>query len=99
MDDHNTVDVVNSIDRPVLSFGIREEAHFRAVNVAEYKPGFYEFDVLELGEPFAHIRLSVPGYHNIYNAPGHVLLRAPPGPEAGGRRTGGGGLPRHGPPV
>lgn len=68
MDDHNTVDVVNSIDRPVLSFGIREEAHFRAVNVAEYKPGFYEFDVLELGEPFAHIRLSVPGYHNIYNA-------------------------------
>ncbi len=59
---------MNSIDRPVLSFGIREEAHFRAVNVAEYKPGFYEFDVLELGEPFAHIRLSVPGYHNIYNA-------------------------------
>ena len=46
MDDHNTLDVVNSIDRPVLSFGIQEEARFRAVNVAEYKPGFYEFDVL-----------------------------------------------------
>ena len=68
MDDHNTLDVVNSIDRPVLSFGIQEEARFRAVNVAEYKPGFYEFDVLEMGENFAHIRLSVPGYHNIYNA-------------------------------
>ena len=36
--------------------------------MAEYKPGFYEFDVLEMGENFAHIRLSVPGYHNIYNA-------------------------------
>ena len=34
----------------------------------EYKPGFFEFDVLELGEHFAHIKLGVPGYHNIYNA-------------------------------
>ena len=68
MDDRNTLDVMNSIDRPVLSFGIREEARFRGVNIAEYRPGFYEFDVLELGEPFAHIKLGVPGYHNIYNA-------------------------------
>ena len=68
MDDRNTVDVMNSIDRPVLSFGIQEEARFRAIHVTEYQPGFYEFDVLELGEPFAHIKLGVPGYHNIYNA-------------------------------
>ncbi len=68
MDDKNTMDVVNSIDRPVLSFGIKEEARFRAVNIGEYKPGFFEFDVLELGEHFAHIKLGVPGYHNIYNA-------------------------------
>ena len=68
MDDRNTVDVVNSIDRPVFSFGINEEARFRAVNIQEYRPGFYEFDVLELGEQFAHIKLGVPGYHNIYNA-------------------------------
>ena len=68
MDDRNTVDVMNSIDRPVLSFGIQEEARFQAIHVTEYQPGFYEFDVLELGEPFAHIKLGVPGYHNIYNA-------------------------------
>lgn len=54
--------------RPVFSFGINEEARFRAVNIQEYRPGFYEFDVLELGEQFAHIKLGVPGYHNIYNA-------------------------------
>ena len=75
MDDKNTMDVVNSIDRPVLSFGIEEEARFRAVNIGEYKPGFFEFDVLELGEHFAHIKLGVPGYHNIYNALA-MLLRA-----------------------
>lgn len=68
MDDRNTLDVMNSIDRPVLSFGIREEARFQAVNVTEYRPGFYAFDVLELGEHFAHLELGVPGYHNIYNA-------------------------------
>ena len=69
MDDRNTLDVVNSIDRPVLSFGIREEeARFRAQNIVEYKPGFYAFDVYELGELFAHLELGVPGYHNIYNA-------------------------------
>ena len=68
MDDRNTLDVMNSIDRPVLSFGIEEEARFRAVNLQEYRPGFYEFDVEELGEPFAHLRLGVPGRHNVYNA-------------------------------
>ena len=63
-----TMDVVSSIDRPVVSFGIHEEARIRAINIKEYKPGFFEFDVLELGEPFAHLQLGVPGYHNIYNA-------------------------------
>lgn len=68
MDDHNTLDVMNTIDRPVFSFGIREDARFRAVNIQEYRPGFYAFDVEELGDHFAHIELGVPGYHNIYNA-------------------------------
>lgn len=68
MDDRNTLDVMNTIDRPVLSFGIREDARFRAVNITEYRPGFYAFDVQELGAQFAHIKLGVPGYHNIYNA-------------------------------
>ena len=68
LDDANTLTVMNSIDRPVLSFGIENDARFRAVNIQEYRPGFFEFDVEELGEHFAHLRLSVPGYHNIYNA-------------------------------
>lgn len=68
LDDPNTLAVVNSIDRPVLSFGIEQEARFRAVNIKEYRPGFYEFDVEELEAHFAHLKLNVPGYHNIYNA-------------------------------
>ncbi len=69
MDDQNCIDVVNTIDRPVRSFSTKyEEAYYFADNIREYKPGYYEFDVKELGDPFTHIQLGVPGYHNIYNA-------------------------------
>ena len=67
-DDKNTMDVMYTLDRRVRTFAIDNAADYRAVNVQEYKPGFFEFDVLELGEHFAHIKLGVPGYHNIYNA-------------------------------
>ena len=68
MDDRNTMDVVSSIDRPVVSFGIHEEARIRAINIKEYKPGFFEFDLQEWGKVTGHIRLAVPGRHNVYNA-------------------------------
>jgi len=66
-DDPNTLAVVNSIDRDVRTFGIRD-GDYTAVNIQEYKPGFFEFDVQEWGSFFTHIRLGVPGRHNIYNA-------------------------------
>ena len=67
-DDANVVQVINSLDRAVRTFGINSEADYQAVNIREHKPGFYEFDVLEWGHPVAHLKLSAPGYHNIYNA-------------------------------
>lgn len=67
-DDENTIQVMNTLDRDVITFGIEHHADYRAVNIQEYKPGFYEFDVLEFGEFFAHLQLGAPGYHNIYNA-------------------------------
>ena len=52
----------------VVTFGVDNAyATFRAVNVA-YENGYPVFDVLLDGEPFAHIALSVPGKHNVYNA-------------------------------
>lgn len=67
-DDQNVLQVVNSMDRTVRTFGIERGADFKAVNIREHKPGFYEFDVTEWDMPFAHLKLSAPGYHNIYNA-------------------------------
>lgn len=68
-DDKNTMDVMYTLNRRVRTFAIDNNADYRAVNVQEYKPGFFEFDLKEWNskEP-GHIRLSVPGRHNVYNA-------------------------------
>lgn len=68
IDDANTVAVMGRVDRDVRTFGVRQNADYRAVNVREYRPSFFEFDVAVHGAPGVHVRLSVPGYHNIYNA-------------------------------
>ena len=69
VDDPNTVDVLRSSDRNVRTFGIEaEECDFKAANVQEYRPGYYEFDLEVLTRSAGRISLSVPGYHNIYNA-------------------------------
>lgn len=51
-----------------VTFGIENEyATFRAVELT-YENGYPTFDILLDGEFFAHIALSVPGRHNVYNA-------------------------------
>ncbi len=67
-DDEGVMQIASSIDRDVRTFGIEKGADYRAVNIQEYKPGFYEFDVMEWDNHFAHLRMGAPGYHNIYNA-------------------------------
>ena len=68
-DDKNTMDVMYTLDRRVRTFAIDNHADYRAVNINEYKPGFFEFDLKEWNTTdTTRIRLSVPGRHNIYNA-------------------------------
>ena len=43
-DDKNTMDVMYTLDRRVRTFAIDNHGDYRAVNVNEYKPGFFEFD-------------------------------------------------------
>ena len=68
VDDKNTMDVMYTLDRRVRTFGINNDGDYQAVNVQEYKPGFFEFDLKEWSKVTGHIRLAVPGRHNIYNA-------------------------------
>ncbi|NCC07177.1 MAG: UDP-N-acetylmuramate--L-alanine ligase [Clostridia bacterium] len=68
IDDKNTVQVIGDIDRHVCTFGIKSPADYRAVNVKEYRPSFFAFDVEVMGHKKAYIELNVPGEHNVYNA-------------------------------
>ena len=95
-DDEGVIQIINSIDRNVRTFGIQKGADYRAVNVREYKPGFYEFDVEEWDVFYAHLQLAAPGYHNIYNALAmvscaRVMGLAPADAEAAARSFSGAG--------
>ena len=68
LDDANTCEALADLGLPTVTFGIDTEADYKAVNITEYKPGFFAFDVLEKGRPFAHLELGQPGRHNVYNA-------------------------------
>ena len=46
-DDKNTMDVMYTLDRRVRTFGIDNDGDYQAINVQEYKPGFFEFDLKE----------------------------------------------------
>ena len=46
-DDKNTMDVMYTLDRRVRTFGIQNDGDYQALNVNEYKPGFFEFDLKE----------------------------------------------------
>lgn len=52
----------------VITFGVNSaSADYTAINI-RYPKGFAEFDVMRRGEFVAHVKLSVTGEHNVYNA-------------------------------
>ena len=52
----------------VLTFGVAtKSADYTAINI-RYPDGFAEFDVMHKDEFLAHVKLSVTGEHNVYNA-------------------------------
>ena len=52
----------------MITFGVRSRtADYTAINI-RFPKGFAEFDVMHKGEFFVHVKLSVTGEHNVYNA-------------------------------
>ncbi len=67
-DDENVRDVAKEYAGRIVSFGVaNENATYRAANIS-YPYGKAEFDVLFEGNIICHVKLSVPGEHNVYNA-------------------------------
>lgn len=68
-DDINCVEVMKNASCKVVTYGINNlEADFVAQNITFDNNGFGEFDVFRKGTFYLHIKLSVPGIHNVSNA-------------------------------
>ena len=66
-DDPNCHDAFKDIDIKKITFGVSENADYRAVNIVSNGMN-QSFDLLFKGEPVCTIKLVVPGRHNIMNA-------------------------------
>ena len=66
-DDDEVMKVAGSSDVSKLTFGIKNKADIMAVNI-ENQNGFCSFDVIAGQRLLCHVRLSVCGEFNIYNA-------------------------------
>jgi UDP-N-acetylmuramate--alanine ligase len=66
-DDKNTMDTLSKLGRELLSFGFSDKARVHGENVLMTYSGS-EFDVVYDGKCYAHVKLQVPGMHNVSNA-------------------------------
>ena len=68
-DDESCLELRTNTYAKVCTFAINNnKANFIARNINFDKDGFAKFDVYYNNTFFAEIKLSVPGYHNVYNA-------------------------------
>jgi UDP-N-acetylmuramate--alanine ligase len=67
-DDVNIPNALANYEGRVITFGVAtKSADYTAINI-RYSGGFPEFDVMYHCEYLTHVKLSVTGEHNVYNA-------------------------------
>lgn len=69
-DDKNTIASVKDVDRKKITFGRNQSNDYYAENVTYNRGSFPEFDVMSKGKKIAHLKLNIPGEHNITNSLG-----------------------------
>lgn len=68
-DDNRCLSLIDYIKAKVITYGINNSnADFIAKNIVFDDNGFPEFDVYTKSEFYCHIKLSVPGKHNVLNS-------------------------------
>ena len=74
LDDPVVRDIIPRISRPVITYGLAEDADYRIVNVQQSAMSC-RFDVLcpELSEPL-ELHINMPGIHNVKNATAAVAV-------------------------
>lgn len=67
LDSQNAVEAAKNTDADVKYFSIKEKTDFWAKDI-NLSDGYGEFDIMESDNLLCHVRLSVPGIHNVANA-------------------------------
>ena len=67
-DDENTCKAVEGVTKQKISFGFKDTNDYYPENITYNRGSFGEFDVIKNGEKIAHLKLNIPGTHNILNA-------------------------------
>ncbi|MGA9772820.1 MAG: UDP-N-acetylmuramate--L-alanine ligase [Blastocatellia bacterium] len=68
LDDQNVQAVIPQITRRTISYGLAAQADVSAWNIQLDTNFGSQFTVRSFGKEMGHIKLSVPGLHNVYNA-------------------------------
>ena len=69
LDDKNSSELPKHTKSKIITYGLKNKnADFYAENIKFDEEGFAEFDVYHNNEYFEHIKLSIPGVHNVLNA-------------------------------
>ncbi len=71
-ENENLREIAKGLSRRVVFYGTSEGADYRAVNIAPEGAGV-AFDVEKDGKTLAHVRLIIPGRHNVLNALGSIV--------------------------
>lgn len=71
-DDENLKDFLTNDN--VVTFGFDKTADIHAVNVKEYKPCYYSFDVVFFKYKLGNVKLNIIGKHNVLNALASILV-------------------------
>ena len=67
LDDENTMNALQTIDRPILTFGLSEAADIHPANIVS-RGAKSEFDIIYKGELITRAVIHIPGRHNVRNA-------------------------------
>ena len=67
-DDSNVLRAVEGISAKVISFGLDKSNDYYAQNITFGSMQNAEFDIVHASKVVSHVKLNVPGKHNVYNA-------------------------------
>ena len=73
IDNHNAASIIPNIKRPVVTFGVHEDAEIQASNL-QFENNHSTFTLSIHSEPRGELTVHVPGEHNVKNALGAAVL-------------------------